>query len=130
MLHFTKNGNSEAYGDRIPGIWVVGEYAYIAFSLNGETNHGQYVHISKKWVQIKILQRQQHNITHVYKIFKDGNQVYSINNNDPQEFTKVTLYSSNPWSDRFDGEIGNLVVCPKGDWFILISLYICDELNI
>ena len=45
-----------------------------------------------------------------YTIEVDGVVVHTATNNNPEEFTNVTVHASNPWSTTANVDIRNLVV--------------------
>ena len=59
VIHFTAGGNFGKYGDRIPGIWIVGKKLSIVSAINGNHNY-QYINPTVleegKWMNVEISQ--------------------------------------------------------------------------
>ena len=44
----------------------------------------------------------------IYKIEVDGKTIHSKINNEPQDYSNVIVYASNPWADPFTSDYGSL----------------------
>ena len=118
VFHFTAGGNFEKLGDRIPGLWInkKGRF-YFCTSLNN--NKDLWKLIDFKLGQTYHVTITQSNISNKfwYEIKIDNETKLKIENSNPQSWSKVYLYTSNPWVDAFTSEFGsicNLKISYKG----------------
>ena len=112
VLHFTIGSDVTNYGDRVPGVWFhhIGDGSlYIAAPING--NHDRVYTTKpvpvKEWSHVEISQQLMNGI-YVYTIKLNGQKVFSEQNNQPQNFKDVEVYTSDPWYPAQDGLIKDL----------------------
>ncbi|XP_047141043.2 uncharacterized protein LOC105847881 [Hydra vulgaris] len=112
VIHLTIRDDCAQYGDRIPGVWFSsdGSGALSIFSsINGYI--GSFF-LTKPlqlsvWSSIRISQFQTDNI-YMYAVYLNGENIYIIENKQPQAFLNVNIYASNPWYQAQDGLIKDL----------------------
>ena len=64
ILHFTTGGNCCNYGERTPGVWLLGNGFTIASAINGKGNTTKQINPPEKpgtWVHFEISQRKRDN---------------------------------------------------------------------
>ena len=108
VIHCTIGENSGAYGDRNPSVWVnKAGFLYITAAVNGNVNYGY-----KHYFELK----RPHNLTirqsttkvgiTFYQIMVDGKQVHATMNTKAKAFTKMHVYTSDPWYPGFTSDLG------------------------
>ena len=114
VFHFTAhnndntNGNSN-YGSRIPAFFIHGNgFFHICSAINGDKNYCQNFDFELgKQYQIKIRQFITSG-TYWYQIMIDDELEFQIANTQPQSFSNVMLYTSNPWNPSFWPSLGSI----------------------
>ena len=109
VFHFTANGNGPDYGDRIPALWINSDgYFYISSAINGHNDSAQNndFELGKRY-QITIQQFIASG-TYWYQIIIDGESMLMIENTQPQSFSSVRLYTSDPWYPSFTSDLGSI----------------------
>ena len=88
-------------------------YLYIGSQINDNNNFGVYTNVLQlhKNYSIKIAQL---NIggKFIYSVTINGHVYFSIENQKPRNYGKVSVYTSNPWYDTFgqSGSLSNLEI--------------------
>ncbi|XP_065671599.1 uncharacterized protein LOC136089498 [Hydra vulgaris] len=109
VIHLTIGNDFTQYGDRIPGVWFSsdGSGALSIFSsINGYIGSSfltKPLQLSL-WSSIRISQFQTDNI-YMYAVYLNGENIYIIENKQPQAFINVNVYAANPWYQAQDGFI-------------------------
>ena len=116
LIHFTKGGNGENPGDRIPGVWfhesdgdAIERTLNICSYVNGNKNYcfnSQRVPV-RKWTSVTIRQILHYG-KYLYEVIVNEQLVHSIINSTPLAFHHVSLYVSDPWDDAQSGYIKEL----------------------
>ena len=108
-FHFTANGNMENYGDRIPALYINSDgYFSICSAINGNLNYWENFDFELgKQYQITIKQFIDKGI-YWYEIIIDGESRFKIENTQPQSFSSVKLYASDPWYNSFSSDFGSI----------------------
>ena len=109
VFHFTANGNYENYGDRIPALYINSNgYFQICSAINGNLNYWKNFDFELgKQYQITIKQFIDKGI-YWYEIIIDGESRFKIENTQPQSFSSVKLYTSDPWYNSFSSDLGSI----------------------
>ncbi|XP_047146005.1 uncharacterized protein LOC124818937 [Hydra vulgaris] len=119
IVHFTIGGDYRNYGDRTPSISFKAKEIQVCSSVNGNNLFCVYSKTLElmKWIKVKVSQLLENgNYNHTVQI--DQETVSTCINTQPQEFTKVKIFASNPWVPSQPGYIRNLVVtyaCSESD---------------
>ena len=110
VFHFTADGNYDNYGDRLPALYInTGEYFHICSAVNGNANYWQNFDFELgKQYQITIRQFKTSRETYWYEIIIDGESRLKIENTQPQSFSSVKLYMSDPWYTSFSSDLGSI----------------------
>ena len=109
VFHFTANDNNYAYGDRIPALFINSDgYFHICSAVNGNKNFCQNFdfEIGKQY-QI-IIKQSIVGGKYWYEILIDGESKFQIENTQPQSFSSVKLYTSDPWYNSFTSDFGSI----------------------
>ena len=99
ILHINNNGKSCCeVGSRLPGIWFNGNSyrLHICFAINGKGNdcwNDNKDLPEKKFSNIKVEQVKEDD-KYIFKIWKDGEEVFKKENKDAREFKDAKLYGS------------------------------------
>ncbi|XP_065640653.1 uncharacterized protein LOC100210655 isoform X2 [Hydra vulgaris] len=106
VIHLTIGEDNSKYGDRIPGIWIYNQMLLIAFAINNNKN--EYF-ISKplqqgQWINIRIRQHAESERAS-FSLHINNENVYTVQNLNPQVFTNVKVYAGDPWYEVQDGSI-------------------------
>lgn len=111
IIHVTTGGNNEKYGDRTPAVFFHSETTKlrVCSAISGNKNHcwtssSLPMH---KFTSIRIMQRAV-NGKLLYKIFVNGTENYSTENNRAEHFGKVDIYSSDKWNPAAKVYLRNL----------------------
>ena len=115
VFHFTKGGNQEKQGDEIPALWISKDgFFRIDSTVSNKPNRqdiNKNFQLGKQY-QIAIKQSESggspEDGKYIYEIFLDNVLKYSIENTVPENFHNVKLYTSDPWSESFDSDIGSI----------------------
>ena len=125
IIHMTKKGNGDIYGDRIPLVGINGARAVISYAVNDNKNYHKYININKnEWVSFEVSQRHERTGEYRYKVLKNGAEenAFSTINRRPLDFEHVLVYASDPWYVSFDGLIRNIEVCIAGKYILIYTL--------
>ena len=112
IVHFTASGNNHGtVGDRMPGIWT--QTPYSEFVIVSAINGDDYEFTTQdfpmnQWTTVEISQKLSQNSDYEYAIKIDNVEVFSIINTQPQAFSNVLVYASNPWHATANALIRNL----------------------
>ncbi|XP_047146021.1 uncharacterized protein LOC124818955 [Hydra vulgaris] len=106
VIHLTKGEDNSKYGDRIPGIWIFDRMLHLGFAINNEKNE---VIKSKplqqgQWINIHIRQHAESGRAS-FTLYINNENVYTVQNFNPQVFTNVKVYAGDPWYEAQDGSI-------------------------
>ena len=125
VLHFTRGGNCCGYGQRIPGVWVLGHRVHFMFALSGNGN----VDIAtsplslKKWYHFRVTQTLSGN-KYIYTIYMNNKLVAKRVNTKPQDFKNVKVYIADPWYNAQNGFVKNLKISGEfGQQFSMWPLF-------
>ena len=111
-LHLTIGGFEENYGDRTPCIAISGANMYIKSAIDGVANGGTASPIPlvlDTWMTIDISQELDQG-RFMFRILIDGEEHYSVENTQPQDFNGVKVYAASPWRPAQQGFIKRLVI--------------------
>ena len=124
ILHMTSNGkNCCDVGSRVPAVFLGSDdpataetdpFIQICTALNDNGNFCVNVdgYAAGKWIHIKIKQSSDTSGSYTFQVFIDGSLKKTAINNNPQEFTNVTLYAANPWDQAVEGFMRNFNILP------------------
>ena len=112
VFHFTAEGNYDNYGDRIPALYIDNinnqGYFHICSAINGNPNYWKNFDFDLgKQYQITIKQFIENGI-YWYEVIIDGESILKIENTQPQSFSSVKLYTSDPWYNSFSSDLGSI----------------------
>ena len=118
IIHLTSTDKDEykTHGDRIPIILLEEQKLYVRSSVNGNPDYRQVfsdVLSLNQWTRIEVGQQQKDG-DFIYSISMGGQELHSVVNTRPMEFTGVKVYASNPWFTAQPGAIRNLMVETAG----------------
>ena len=95
-LHLTDGLNDKSYGDRIPAIYFSkDEGMYVGSAINQDWNFGHH-HDNPpidKWTNI-VLSQQLLGGIYIYRIEMDGEEIFAVENSQPEQFYNVKVYAS------------------------------------
>ncbi|XP_065675442.1 uncharacterized protein LOC136091662 [Hydra vulgaris] len=119
IIHFTIGGNYGNYGDRTPSIAVINNVMQVCSPVSGIVSYCDFSKelMLNQWIKVRISQLL-YNGNYNYTFQVDQETVKTCINTQPQEFTNVKLYASDPWTSPLPGYIRNLVVrnaCSEND---------------
>ena len=102
ILHLTADNNVATYGDRVPSLWFHSGTTklHICSAINGNKNYcinPVSALALNAWTQIEITQYRNYNGDYEYQVKVGNGFTWSVVNTDPQEFTDVTVFTSDPW---------------------------------
>ena len=109
-IHLTSGGNQEKYGDRTPGVFPQNDAWYISSSINGSVDNAFIYHgliPLKTWSSIQISQNFV-NGQYIYLIKLNNTLIFSTVNIQPEDFSNVKVYASDPWHKAMKGFVRNL----------------------
>jgi len=117
ILHVTKGGNNDVYGDRSPSIYAKGgsdPFLHICSSINGNKNYCMNFNISSNtWISLRIAQKKAENQSYEIEYTVDNIVMDTVVNGLAMEFENVKIYSSNPWVPSLNGILRNVEICYK-----------------
>ena len=99
-----------SYGARTPGLFIFQGGFSICSAVNGNWNNcaNDLIEIeSGKHYQITIKQFKDSE-AYWYEIIINGESKLLIENKQPQHFSSVKLYTSDPWHDSFSTDMGKI----------------------
>ena len=110
VFHFTQSSACCNMGDRIPAVYV-NNAGYFDIS-SGVNNNGNYKFkynftLGKKY-HIAIQQYLQIGKNFIYRIEVNGQIVHTVQNYQPNNYTDVKVYASDPWNIPLSSEYGLL----------------------
>ena len=127
VFHFTANDNYGDYGDRIPALWInIDGYFHICSTVSGNHNRCYQKNDYELGKQYQITIKQFiANGTYWYQIIIDGESMLMIENTQPQSFSSVRLYTSDPWYTSFTFDFGSIcnVKIQQGEGKIFLISY-------
>lgn len=114
VLQMTVGGKSGNVGDRTPSLWLhKTRGVYIVTTLNGRANVGKFFSNMKppvgEWTRIEISQAKQDS-SYTFSLTIGGEEVWSVANSKPEEFSDVKVYASSPWYAAQAGAIRGLLI--------------------
>merc|ERR1719209_2065023 len=109
IIHLTSTDKDEyeTHGDRIPIILLEKQKVYVRSSINGNPDYRKVfseVLDLNKWTRIEVGQQQVYG-DYIYSISIGGQELHSVVNSQPKEFTGVKVYASDPWFTAQPGAI-------------------------
>jgi len=135
VLHFTANdANNAQYGDRNPGIWFWASNdgtsrLHICSGVSGVRNnwYNSRIFPEGEWISVQVSQTLQDEL-YIYQIQLQGEAVLTLVNTQPEAFTDVTVYASDPWYVALDGEIRSIYVNPS-EGAPVAAVVVSDEMT-
>ena len=131
VIHFSQSDLQ--FVSRIPGVWFhphLGMHISSAISGNSHNNYDtNLTPVLNRWTQFVISQRLE-NSQYIFRIVIDGNEVRMVENTQPEIFTDVKVYISDPWYVEQPGMIRNIVVASPADTTTTSSAGITECRNI
>ena len=109
VFHFTANGNMQQLGDRIPALWI-NKQGYFSFStsLNNNKNYWKKIYFKLGQTYHVTIKQSKIRNTFLFEIIFDNESKHKAINLKPQSWSKVHLYTSNPWNDPFTSDFGKV----------------------
>ena len=111
ILHMTTGGDGSTAINFIPSVFKVHQGFKFAFHVNGGTQEKQIPKSAssfvKHWYEIQMIQVLEDS-KYVFGIFIDKKEVLSIENEDPESFENVNVYTASPWYKFQRGSIRGL----------------------
>jgi len=119
ILHLTTGENSGPMGSRIPLVGVAKDHnLHVAAAISGNANEGGNLHmlVPDKWIKVEISQFQ--NLTdqkYYWRVDVDGENKKTLENNSPQKFDNVKIFTADAWHTLQPGKIRNLLIWTRDD---------------
>lgn len=116
IIHLSKGGNNNIYGDRIPAIWFQPGTNKLHICSAISNNRNYCVNENKdlprdRFTKIRIAQVCQDSCNdYRYTISIDGEQVHSILNKNPITLSNVRVYMADPWGNAANALVKNLSI--------------------
>ena len=111
VFHFTASNESCCdLGDRVPALVIFKDgYFHFTTSLNDNGNYLEksFAFVPDKNYHVTIQQSKDGN-KYWYEIIIDGDSILREQNMNPQTYSTVKLYTSDPWHDPFSSDFGNV----------------------
>ena len=105
IFHFIADGDSiPALGIRSNGLFV------ISSSINGNGNYGKEINFELDKKYQMIIKQCEANGAYWFETIVDGESNIKIENKQPQSFSSVKFYASNPTNPAFLGSISNVKI--------------------
>ena len=108
VFHVTAKEENSNYGDRIPTVYINSEHIQIASAVNGNKDYSFWHRYELERKYKFIIQQFKVSGSYWYEIIKDGVSELKIPNTQPQSFSNVKLYGSNPWWPSFYSNLGTI----------------------
>lgn len=109
VFHFTSKSDKVYYGDRIPALWInKGGHFSISSAVNGNLDYWTKINFEIKRQYQIIIKQFLESGKYWYEIITDGHSNLKIENTEPQNFSDVKLYASDPWHEPFSSDFGNI----------------------
>ena len=129
VLHLTIGGDAKEYGDRTPAVWIHPEKGImISSAVNGTSDYGffckKHLPSADKWTRYAVEQvMNEEEEEYVYSIFINDVEKHSGINKQPEAFSNVGVYASNPWdpNPKNQATIRNLEIKSNILSYILIT---------
>ena len=137
LLHLTLSNNAEdsleEEGDRILAInFQPNRGMIVAASIGNELNYvrnfSSYLPLLNKRTLVEVNQLRRGG-RYIYRILVDEEEVHSVENENPQEFTNVSVYLSNPWLPSTIGEIRSFQVATNNGGTHTVSLLLFKQIK-
>ncbi|XP_065677371.1 uncharacterized protein LOC136092755 [Hydra vulgaris] len=114
VIHLTVGSDVGQYGERSPAVFFHQDGSgklTIASAVNGNANYNFNSEplTPNRWLNIRISQVRRNGV-YTFMVKINGKIIHSIENNKPQSFENVKVYTSDPWYDAQDGTIKDLRV--------------------
>ena len=114
VLQMTIGGKSGSVGDQTPSLMFHKRRGvYIVTALNGKAKVGKFFPSMKppvgKWTRIEISQAKQDS-RYMFSLTIGDEEVWSVANSKPEEFSDVKVYASSPWYGAQAGAIRGLQI--------------------
>ncbi|XP_065672701.1 uncharacterized protein LOC105845300 isoform X3 [Hydra vulgaris] len=112
VIHLTIGSDVGQYGERSPAVFFYQDGSgklTIASAVNGNANYNfnsEPLTINE-WSNIRISQVRRNGV-YTFMVKVNEKIIHSIENNKPQSFENVKVYTSDPWYDAQDGTIKDL----------------------
>ena len=100
IFHFRSNDGNDVHGARHPALYSAGDSTKLVVkaNVNGDLLHSTYINLELNVkAHIEIHQRYVSNGNYRFFIIKDGEEIYSIINDDAQPMYNTHVYASNGW---------------------------------
>ena len=118
ILHLTTGSNQFHYGSRTPAVFGNGgsnPYLNVVSAINGNKNTRKTFDIAtNKWIKVELSQNKNKDGSYLFEWVMDNVVVWSITNNQAEDFYNVNVYASNRWYEPFDGALRNIKLCTHG----------------
>jgi hypothetical protein len=126
VFHMSAHGgNSEKYGDRIPGIWfwssnptAAVNRLHICSAVNGNRNYcyNSPINVPRgKWTEVEVTQREEQVGLYRYEVQVNNVVIGSVLNKGAEEFENVKVFTSDPWHENMKGQIRQLSIVPNAE---------------
>ena len=120
IYHATISGDLDAYGSRIPAIYIHHENGYVfvhtSSAVSGNRKYTYNTPTSplqlNKWITIDVSQTMIGD-DYQYKVAMNGEVLHMVNNTHTQEFLNVKIYISNPWRSAVPGYVRHVIIKGK-----------------
>ena len=113
IFQMTIGGKTGNVGDRTPSLWIHSTRGvYIATTLNGRASVGKFFRGFPpvgEWTSIEISQAKQ-DFSYIFSVTIGGEEIWSVANSKPEEFSDVKVYASSPWYLAQAGAIRGLQI--------------------
>ena len=110
VFHFTgTNKNYGDHGDRVPALFInKAGYFHFVTSLNDNANYDKSFHSELGRTYHVTIQQSKEGNKYWYEIVLDSGSILREQNMNPQTYSTVKLYTSDPWHDPFSSDFGNV----------------------
>ena len=117
LVHMTIGSNSGNYGDRTPAIFFhPTQGMHVTSAINGNKNWVKNVAPPPpigEWTTLSVSQKSSGG-KYFYSIQVGGQEIFSVENTQPREFSNVKVYASDPWYTAQPGDIRALTIIAAG----------------
>ena len=109
VIHLTQGEQFGHVGDRTPALWFhKSRGVYLVTTLNGQANVGKFFRNSLPtpgvWTRFEISQTKVGS-SYIFSLYIAGEEVWSVTNTKPREFSDIKVYAASPWYRPQNGSI-------------------------
>merc|ERR1739844_33549 len=119
ILHLTTGGNGGPVGSRIPLVGVAKDHnLHVTSAISGNANQGGnlYMLVPDKWIKVEISQFLNLNDQKYYwRVDVDGENKKMLENNSPEKFNNVKVYTADGWHVLQPAKIRDLLIWTRDD---------------